>query len=65
MEISYDNLFAYMYKNNISKSELAEKAGISRNTILKMTKSEPVHLAVIMAICEAYGFSLMEVVQEK
>lgn len=64
MEINYDKLFAYMFKNNISKSELAEKAGISRNTIIKMTKGEPVHLSVILAICEAYGLSLSDVVQE-
>lgn len=65
MRINYDRLFAYMFKNNISKSELAEKAGISRNTIIKMTKGEPVHLGVIIAICEAYGLSLSDVIQEE
>ena len=65
MEISYDNLFLYMLKNQINKSELAEKAGISRNTIIKMTKGKPVHLSVILAICEAYGLPLSDVIQEK
>ena len=65
MKINYDKLFAYMFKNNISKSELAETAGISRNTIIKMTKGEPVHLAVILAICDAYGLSLTDVIQEE
>lgn len=65
MEINYDKLFAYMFKNNISKSELAEKAGISRNTIIKMTKGEPVHLSVIISICKAYNLALSDVVQEK
>jgi len=65
MEISYDNLFLYMLKNQINKSELAEKAGISRNTIIKMTKGEPVHLSVILSICEAYGLPLSDVIQEK
>ena len=64
MEISYDKLFAYLFKNHISKSELADKAGISRNTIIKMTKGEPVHLSVIMSICDAYNLSLSDVVQE-
>lgn len=64
MEISYDNLFLYMLKNQINKSELAEKAGISRNTINKMIQGEPVHLAVILAICDAYGLSLHDVIQE-
>lgn len=64
MEINYDNLFAYMFRNNISSSELAEKAGISRNSIIKMKQNIPVHLGVIMAICDAYGFSISDVVQE-
>jgi len=65
MEVNYDKLFAYMFKNNISKSALAEKAGISRNTIIKMTKGEPVHLSVILSICETYGLPLSDVIQEK
>ena len=65
MQISYDNLFLFMIKNDISKSELAEKVGTSRNTINKMAKDEPVHLSVILAICDAYGLSLSEVIQEK
>lgn len=65
MEISYDKLFAYMFKNNISKSELAEKAGVSRNSIIKMTKGELVHLSVIVSICEAYSLPLSDVIQEK
>lgn len=65
MEINYDKLFAYMFKNNISKSELSKQAGISRNTIIKMTKNEPVHLSVIMAICDVYGLPLTDVIQEK
>lgn len=64
MEVNYDKLFLYMFKNNISKSELAEKAGVSRNTIIKMTKGEPVHLSVIISICNAYGLSLLDVIQE-
>ena len=65
MEISYDKLFLYMFKNNISKSELAKKTGISRNTIIKMAKGEPVHLSVIISICTTYSLSLLDVIQEK
>jgi DNA-binding Xre family transcriptional regulator len=65
MEISYDNLFLYMFKNNISKSELAKKTGVSRNTIIKMTKGEPVHLSIIISICTIYNLSLSDVIQEK
>lgn len=62
IKVSYDNLFAYLYKNNISSLKLSEKAGISRNTIIKMKNNEPVHLSVILAICEAYNLELSEVI---
>ncbi len=65
MEISYDKLFLYMFKNNISKNELSKKTGISRNTIVKMTKGELVHLSVLVAICEVYNLSLFDIVEEK
>jgi DNA-binding Xre family transcriptional regulator len=65
IEVSYDKLFAYLYKNSISKSELAKKTGVSRNTIIKMSKGEIVHLNVIVAICETYGLELCEVVELK
>lgn len=63
LSVSYDKLFAYLYKNNISKSELAKKAGISRNSIIKMANGEVVHLSIIIAICEAYDFQLNDVIE--
>jgi len=64
-KINYDKLFLFMIKNNISKSELAEKVGTSRNTIIKMANNEPVHLSVILTICEVYNLSLADVIQEE
>ena len=64
-KINYDKLFLFMIKNNISKSELAEKVGTSRNTIIKMKNNEPVHLSVILTICEVYNLSLADVIQEE
>lgn len=65
IEVSYDKLFAYLYKNNISKSELAKKAGVSRNSIIKMANSEIVHMNIIAAICEAYDLELSDVIEFK
>ena len=63
LQVSYDKLFAYLYKNNISKSELAKKAGVSRNSIIKMANGEIVHMNVIVAICEACDLELSDVVE--
>ena len=63
LNVSYDKLFAYLYKNNISKSELAKRAGVSRNSIIKMANGEVVHLSIIVAICEAYHLDLKDVIE--
>lgn len=60
--VSYDKLFAFLYKNRITKSQLSKMSGVSRNTIIKMTKNEPVHLAAIMAICEACELDIRDVI---
>ena len=63
LNVSYDKLFAYLYKNNISKSELSKKTGVSRNSIIKMANGEVVHLSIIIAICEAYHLDLKDVIE--
>ena len=63
LNVSYDKLFAYLYKNNISKSELSKKSGVSRNSIIKMANGEIVHLSIIVAICESYNLELDDVVE--
>ena len=54
-----------MAKNNISKRQLSEKSGVSRNTIIKMAQGELVHMSVLVAICEAYDLSLLDIIQEE
>ncbi len=63
MRISYDGLFAYLFKNNITSSMVSKKSGVSRNTIAKMKNGEPVHLNAILAICEAYNLKLSDVIK--
>lgn len=63
LNVSYDKLFAYLYKNSISKSELSKKTGVSRNSIIKMANGEVVHLSIIIAICETYNLGLNDVIE--
>ena len=63
IEVSYDKLFAYLYKNGISKSKLAKETGVSRNTIIKMSKGEMVHMNVIAAICDVYELELNDIIE--
>ena len=41
-KISYDPLWKKLIDAKLTKTELAEKVGISRTTISKMGKNEPV-----------------------
>lgn len=63
MKISYEKLFLYFFKNDISISSASKKSGVSRNTLIKMKKNEPVHLNAILAICEAYDLELCDVIE--
>ena len=63
MRLSYENLFLYFFKNHISILEASKKSGVSRNTFMKMKNNEPVHLNVILAICEAYDLDIFDVIK--
>lgn len=64
MKVSYEKLFLYFFKNDINMLEVSKKSGVSRNTLMKMKKNEPVHLNAILAICEAYNLGLFDVMEE-
>lgn len=63
LKVSYNKLFSYLYKNNISSKKLSEKTGVSRNSIIKMKKGEAVHLSIILAICEAYNLEFKDIIE--
>lgn len=63
MKVSYEKLFLYFFKNNINSNMVSKKSGVTRNTITKMKKNEPVHLNAILAICDAYDLNVTDVVE--
>lgn len=63
MKVSYEKLFLYFFKNNISISSASKKSGVSRNTLIKMKNGDPVHLNAILAICDAYDLDLFDVIE--
>ena len=60
--ISYDPLWKKLVDAKINRTELAEKAGFSRETITKMGKNEPVGLDVILKICNFLNCRIEDVV---
>lgn len=61
-ELSYDPLWKKLVEMKIKKSELAEKTGISKNTVTKMFKNEYVSLEVLVKICRALDCGVEDVI---
>jgi DNA-binding Xre family transcriptional regulator len=53
MGITYKPLFHLLVERGMKRTGLIEKAGISRMTLAKFAKSEPVSLEIIERLCNA------------
>lgn len=60
-KISYDPLWKKLIDLKMTKSELAEKAGISRTTLSKMGKNEYVALEVIEKIANTLDCDVVDI----
>lgn len=61
--ISYNPLWKMLIDHNMKKLDLLEVAGISRGTLAKMGKNEPVNLAVIEKICRYFHCKIEDVIE--
>lgn len=61
-KLSYDPLWKKLIDEKMTKTELAERAGISRGIITRMGKDEMVTLEAIVKICNALDCNISEVV---
>lgn len=61
-KLSYNPLWKKLIDLKMSKTELAEKAGISRSTIAKMRKDEAVRLDLIEKIANALDCDITDIV---
>ncbi len=63
--LSYDPLWKKLIDLRLTKTELAEKAGISRGIITRMGKGEIVTLDAIVKICVALDCDIYDVIEMK
>lgn len=61
-KISYNPLWKKLIDLKLTKTELAEKSGISRSTLAKMRKDEAVNLDVLLKIANALGCDVVDIV---
>lgn len=61
--ISYKGLKVILALNDMSKTDLREKIGISTATLAKFEKGEPVSLSVLEKICLGLNCRIEEIVE--
>ncbi len=61
-KITFTPLFKKMLDLKMSKTELAEKVGLSRNTVAKMAKDEYVSLEVVERIAIKLDLPLNDII---
>lgn len=55
MAVNYKKLWKLLIDNNMNKSELRERTGISTSTMAKLGRNEYVSMEVASKICETLG----------
>ena len=61
--VSYKRLFKLLIDKEMSKKELAEKAGLSAYTITKMNKGESVNASTLAKICKVLDCSFDDIME--
>ena len=63
MDVSYNRLFKLLIDKELKKTQFAKGAGISANTLAKLSHNEAVSMDVLVRICRYLDASLDEVVE--
>lgn len=64
-KISYDPLWKKLVDLKLTRTQMAERAGISKNTLAKMGKGEYVSLEMIERICVGLEIQVYDVIEVK
>lgn len=63
MNISYKRLWKLLIDRDMKKMDLVDLANISRSSVAKLGRNEPVSLDIILKICNALNCDMTEVVE--
>lgn len=61
--ISYKPLWKTLVEREMKKTDLLDVVGISRGTLTKLSKNEPVSVKIIDRICEKLEIEVTDVVE--
>ena len=63
MKLTYDPLWDTLKEKKLKKTDLCDKAGLSRSTLAKMGKEEYVALEVVERICNGLSCQIQDVLE--
>lgn len=63
MAVSYNKLWKLLIDKRISKADLRRIAGIAPNTMTKLSRDEPVNLAILEQICAAVNADFGDIME--
>ena len=63
MKLTYEPLWDTLKEKKLKKTDLCEKAGLSRSTLAKMGKEEYVALEVVERICNGLSCQVQDVIE--
>lgn len=63
MNVRYNNLFKMLIDKGLSKTEFAKDAGISGNTLAKLSKNEYISMEILVRLCRYFDCTLNDIVE--
>ena len=63
MKINYNNLFKMLIDNHLTKTEFAEKVGLSSRTLAKLYKGQAISMEKLIDICDYFNCTFNDVVE--
>ena len=63
MAISYNRLWKLLIDKKMSMADLRKSAGIAPNTMTKLSRDEPVNLAILERICAAVNADFGDIME--
>lgn len=63
MIVSYNNLFKLLIDANLTKTEFAEKVGLSSGTLAKLSKGQTISMDKMIDICDYFNCTLDDIVE--
>ena len=63
MKVNYNNLFKMLIDMNLTKTEFADKIGLSSGTLAKLSKGQTISMDKLIDICDYLHCTFYDVIE--